>query len=51
MLETTSNISELDVEWLQLIIEARNLGIEKKEVLDYLINNGINIENREKESF
>lgn len=35
------NTAEIDKEWLQLIIEAKNLGIEKKEILDYLLNKGV----------
>ncbi|TCJ05791.1 DNA-binding anti-repressor SinI [Cytobacillus praedii] len=34
--ETKIEVTEIDKEWLQLIIEAKNLGIEKKEILDYL---------------
>lgn len=40
MIETRIDTVEIDREWLQLIIEAKNLGIEKKEILDYLLNNG-----------
>ncbi|MED3550889.1 DNA-binding anti-repressor SinI [Cytobacillus praedii] len=36
MFETKIEVTEIDKEWLQLIIEAKNLGIEKKEILDYL---------------
>lgn len=36
-----SKLTELDQEWLQLIIEAKNLGIEKAEVLEYLLSNRI----------
>ena len=34
--ETKIEVTEINKEWLQLIIEAKNLGIEKKEILDYL---------------
>lgn len=40
MVEAKIDTTEIDREWLQLIIEAKNLGIEKKEILDYLLNNG-----------
>ena len=33
-----ANNSKMDVEWLQLIIEAKNLGIEKKDIRKFLIN-------------
>jgi len=39
VLEAKVNTSELDLEWLQLIMEAKNLGIEKNEIIDYLNNN------------
>ncbi|WP_102273063.1 anti-repressor SinI family protein [Cytobacillus massiliigabonensis] len=38
MVGTNIEVTEIDKEWLQLIIEAKNLGIEKKEILDYLNN-------------
>ncbi|MBY0122943.1 anti-repressor SinI family protein [Bacillus sp. S/N-304-OC-R1] len=33
------DIANLDQDWLQLIIEAKNLGIPKEEVFDFLTNN------------
>ncbi|MED3573010.1 DNA-binding anti-repressor SinI [Cytobacillus praedii] len=39
MVESKIEVTEIDKEWLQLIIEAKNLGIEKKEILDYLKHN------------
>ncbi|MFC0414598.1 DNA-binding anti-repressor SinI [Cytobacillus solani] len=39
MVETKIEVTEIDKEWLQLIIEAKNLGIEKQEILDYLNHN------------
>lgn len=29
---------ELDIEWLQLIMEAKNIGIEKEEIRQFLLN-------------
>ncbi|MFE8697319.1 anti-repressor SinI family protein [Cytobacillus sp. FJAT-53684] len=36
MVEAKAEFTEIDQEWLQLLKEAKNLGIEKSEVLDYL---------------
>ncbi|WP_313799822.1 anti-repressor SinI family protein [Cytobacillus sp.] len=36
MAETKAKVTEIDREWVQLIIEAKNLGIEKKEIINYL---------------
>ncbi len=29
---------ELDIEWLQLILEAKNIGIKKEEIRQFLLN-------------
>lgn len=36
VVETKAKVTEIDREWVQLIIEAKNLGIEKKEIINYL---------------
>ncbi|MBP2241850.1 DNA-binding transcriptional regulator YhcF (GntR family) [Cytobacillus eiseniae] len=45
MVDTKIEFAEIDQEWLQLIKEARELGIEKKEIIDYLNNGMQTIEN------
>ena len=32
------NKVELDIEWLQLIMEAKNIGIKKEEIRQFLLN-------------
>jgi antagonist of SinR len=32
----------LDSEWVQLVIEAKNMGIEKDEIREFLLKNTIN---------
>jgi antagonist of SinR len=34
--EIESNEQKLDLEWIQLIKEAKNLGIEKEEIREFL---------------
>jgi antagonist of SinR len=38
--EQSVKIEGIDVEWLQLIMEAKNLGLEKEEIRKFLHNNG-----------
>jgi Anti-repressor SinI len=38
VVETKIEVTEIDKEWLQLILEAKKLGLGKKEILDYLNN-------------
>ncbi|WP_338030821.1 anti-repressor SinI family protein [Cytobacillus citreus] len=40
---TTMNMEELDFEWMKLIVEAKNMGIEKDEIREFLLKNGVNI--------
>ncbi|MGN7177767.1 hypothetical protein BK139_14745 [Paenibacillus sp. FSL R5-0490] len=37
--EQNIKVEEIDLEWLQLIMEARNLGLQKEEVREFLHNN------------
>lgn len=32
------DLSELDAEWVELIIEAKNIGMTRKDVMDFLEN-------------
>ncbi|MFB3170682.1 anti-repressor SinI family protein [Neobacillus sp. 179-C4.2 HS] len=38
MLTTLLDVKEVDKEWLELILEARNLGITVDEIKDFLKN-------------
>lgn len=40
MSEQNVKIEGIDMEWLQLIMEAKNLGLEKEEIIEFLHNNG-----------
>ncbi|QED50016.1 anti-repressor SinI family protein [Cytobacillus dafuensis] len=33
-------MEELDFEWMKLIVEAKNMGIEKEEIREFLLKNG-----------
>lgn len=37
--EQNVKIEEIDLEWLQLIMEAKNLGLQKEEIREFLHNN------------
>lgn len=37
--EQSVKIDEIDLEWLQLIMEAKNLGLQKEEIREFLHNN------------
>ncbi|URM32341.1 anti-repressor SinI family protein [Cytobacillus firmus] len=37
--EQNVKIDGIDLEWLQLIMEAKNLGLQKEEVREFLHNN------------
>ncbi|MDZ5473526.1 anti-repressor SinI family protein [Bacillus sp. 31A1R] len=49
MIESRVVIEELDFEWMQLILEARRLGLQKEDIKEFLSQNGMKemtIENR-----
>jgi antagonist of SinR len=37
--EKNIKVEEIDLEWLQLIMEAKNLGLQKEEIREFLHNN------------
>lgn len=37
--EQNVKVEEIDLEWLQLIMEAKNLGLQKEEIREFLHNN------------
>lgn len=37
--EQNVKIEEIDLEWMQLIMEAKNLGLQKEEIREFLHNN------------
>ncbi|KAF0820621.1 MULTISPECIES: anti-repressor SinI family protein [unclassified Cytobacillus] len=39
MAEKNIKVEEVDLEWLQLIMEAKNLGLQKEEIREFLHNN------------
>ncbi|MCC3649347.1 anti-repressor SinI family protein [Cytobacillus oceanisediminis] len=39
MAEQNVKVDEIDLEWLQLIMKARNLGLQKEEIREFLHNN------------
>ena len=39
MAEKNIKVEEIDLEWLQLIMEAKNLGLQKEEIREFLHNN------------
>ncbi|MCS0790858.1 anti-repressor SinI family protein [Cytobacillus firmus] len=39
MTEQNVKIEGIDLEWLQLIMEAKNLGLQKEEIREFLHNN------------
>ncbi|MCS0824396.1 anti-repressor SinI family protein [Cytobacillus firmus] len=39
MTEQNVKIEEIDLEWMQLIMEAKNLGLQKEEIREFLHNN------------
>ncbi|XIH35355.1 hypothetical protein C1N70_05330 [Cytobacillus firmus] len=39
MTEQSVKVDEIDLEWLQLIMEAKNLGLQKEEIREFLHNN------------
>ncbi|WP_082341334.1 anti-repressor SinI family protein [Sporosarcina globispora] len=40
MTEQNVKVDGIDLEWLQLIMEAKNLGLKKEEIREFLHNNG-----------
>jgi antagonist of SinR len=36
-----TGLEEIDQEWLQLILEAKNIGMVKEEIREFLIQNGV----------
>lgn len=40
MAEKNVKIEEIDMEWIQLIIEAKNLGLNKEEIREFLHYHG-----------
>lgn len=38
VIETKDGLEGLDTEWLELILEARKLGLEKEEIREFLEN-------------
>ncbi|GLB59932.1 anti-repressor SinI family protein [Cytobacillus sp. NCCP-133] len=40
MAEPSVKVEGIDMEWLQLIMKAKNLGLEKEEIRKFLHNNG-----------
>ncbi|WP_084028979.1 anti-repressor SinI family protein [Bacillus sp. J33] len=40
MAEQSVKVEGIDMEWLQLIMEAKNLGLEKEDIREFLHNNG-----------
>ncbi|WP_102273267.1 anti-repressor SinI family protein [Cytobacillus massiliigabonensis] len=34
-------MGEMDLEWLELIIEAKKMGIQKEEIRDFFMNCGV----------
>lgn len=42
MNEANETVEELDVEWMRLIIEAKNLGIQKEEIRQFLSESSVN---------
>lgn len=41
MINRKTGLEEIDQEWLQLILEAKNIGMVKEEIRDFLIQNGV----------
>ncbi|UQD52103.1 hypothetical protein C0971_08815 [Bacillus methanolicus] len=41
MFKTKVNIKALDYEWIQLILEAKKLGIEKEKIREFLKREGL----------
>ncbi|MFE8701458.1 anti-repressor SinI family protein [Cytobacillus sp. FJAT-54145] len=41
MINVKVNIEGLDSEWMQLILEAKSLGIEKDEIREFLNSRGV----------
>lgn len=41
MINRKTGLEEIDQEWLQLILEAKNIGMVKEEIREFLIQNGV----------
>jgi antagonist of SinR len=42
VIEVKENIEGLDIEWMELIKEAKKLGIKKEEIREFLSKNALN---------
>lgn len=42
VIEVKENIEGLDIEWMELIKEAKKLGIKKEEIREFLSKNSLN---------
>ncbi|WP_113883118.1 MULTISPECIES: anti-repressor SinI family protein [Cytobacillus] len=42
MTEQNVKVEGIDLEWLQLIMEAKNLGLQREEIREFLHNNRAN---------
>lgn len=42
VVEMKVNTGELDKEWLELIIEAKRMGIAKEEIQEFFMKSGVN---------
>ncbi|MFF2448509.1 anti-repressor SinI family protein [Neobacillus sp. NPDC058068] len=41
MINRKAGLEEIDQEWLQLILDAKNIGMVKEEIREFLIQNGV----------
>ncbi|MFE8697321.1 anti-repressor SinI family protein [Cytobacillus sp. FJAT-53684] len=41
MVEIKSKVEGIDTEWVKLMVEAKNLGIEKEKIREFLMKNSV----------
>ncbi|MFC0414596.1 anti-repressor SinI family protein [Cytobacillus solani] len=41
MVEVKVTVGEMDTEWLELIIEAKKMGIKQDEIREFFMNSGV----------